>query len=115
MRPDRGPEDAASASMKTYAAAVIAAITLLGGHGASAASQTYRIDPAKSRVTIHVDKSGAFSFLAGHTHLVVGPVASGSIEVDADAPTQSRVRLMFPTGKLKVSAEGEPEGDAPKV
>jgi polyisoprenoid-binding protein YceI len=80
-----------------------------------AASHTYQVDPAKSSVTIHVGKAGAFSFLAGHTHEVAGPIESGSVDVDIEAPSRSRVRLVIPASALKVSAEGEPRGDAPKV
>lgn len=81
----------------------------------SAERATYRIDEAASRATIHVGKAGVFSFAAGHTHEVSGPVQGGSVDVDRDAPAQSRVRLVIPTAGLKVSPFGEPEGDAPKV
>ena len=37
----------------------------------------HQIDAVKSRVTIVVGKAGAFSFLAGHTHEVSGPIESG--------------------------------------
>jgi polyisoprenoid-binding protein YceI len=81
----------------------------------AAAAQTYRVDPANSRATIHVGKAGAFSFIAGHSHEVSGPVESGSVDVDLDAPQNSRVSLVIATRELKVSSAGEPEGDAPKV
>jgi polyisoprenoid-binding protein YceI len=77
--------------------------------------QSYRVDSAKSHATIHVGKAGAFSFVAGHTHEVTGPVESGSVDVDVEAPSRSRVRLVIAASELKVSAEGEPRGDAPKV
>jgi polyisoprenoid-binding protein YceI len=79
------------------------------------AAQTYRVDPATSRATIHVGKAGAFSFIAGHAHEVSGPIESGSVDVDLDAPQNSRVSLVIATRGLKVSPAGEPEGDAPKV
>lgn len=81
----------------------------------SAPSTIYRVDPAKSRLTIHVGKAGAFSFVAGHPHEVTGPIQSGSVDVDLDTPSESRIRLTIPASELKVSAKGEPEGDAPKV
>ena len=93
------------------AVAAIAALSAI----AHAAMQTYRVDPATSHATIHVGKSGAFSFLAGHTHEVGGPIQSGSIDLDLDRPSGGRVRLVIAASDLKVSAEGEPEGDAPKV
>jgi polyisoprenoid-binding protein YceI len=80
-----------------------------------ATNQTYRVDPARSHATIHVGKSGAFSFVAGHTHEVTGPIENGSVELDLDNLSQARVQLAIATSKLKVSAAGEPEGDAPKV
>jgi polyisoprenoid-binding protein YceI len=80
-----------------------------------AAAQTYRVDPARSQATIHVGKAGAFSFIAGHTHEVSGPIAGGSVDVDAEHPSRSTVRLVIAASELKVSAAKEPEGDAPKV
>ena len=75
----------------------------------------YRIDPAKSRVTIHVGKAGAFSFMAGHIHEVGGPIQAGSIDVDLDSPSRSHVRLEITSSGLEVLPVGEPAGDAPKV
>jgi polyisoprenoid-binding protein YceI len=75
----------------------------------------YRVDPAKSRATIHVGKAGAFSFIAGHTHEITGPIQTGTVDVDLDAPSRSHVQLVIASSELKVSAAGEPEGDAPKV
>lgn len=83
--------------------------------GLVAGVQSYRVDPAKSSATIHVGKAGAFSFVAGHTHEVTGPIESGSVDVDAESPSQSHVKLVIAASALKVSAEGEPHGDAPKV
>jgi polyisoprenoid-binding protein YceI len=96
---------------------LLIAVSLAAGlsTGVRGASTTYRVDPTKSRVTIHVGKAGAFSFLAGHTHEVSGPIEAGSVDVDADALTQSHVRLVIAAADLKVSAAGEPQGDAPKV
>jgi polyisoprenoid-binding protein YceI len=82
---------------------------------ASGASQTFRIDPASSRTTIHVGKAGVFSFVAGHSHEVTGPIESGEVDVDPDSPAQGHIRLVIPASELRVSAAGEPEGDAPKV
>jgi polyisoprenoid-binding protein YceI len=80
-----------------------------------AQTAVFRIDPARSSVTIHVGKAGAFSFMAGHVHEVGGPIQTGSVDVDLDTPSRSRVRLSIASSELKVSAAGEPEGDAPKV
>ena len=81
----------------------------------TATNQTYTVDPSRSRATIHVGKAGAFSFIAGHTHEVSGPVENGTLDVDLDNPSQARIRLAIATSELKVSAAGEPQGDAPKV
>ena len=94
---------------------VLIVVTLGATSSVSGAPQTYRVDPAKSRTTIHVGKAGAFSFVAGHSHVVTGPIESGSIDVDADAPSQARIQLVIASAGLKVSPEGEPAGDAPKV
>jgi len=81
----------------------------------AAGNATYRVDASRSRATIHVGKSGAFSFLAGHSHEVSGPIQSGSVDVDPEDPGKSRVQLIIAAADLKVAADREPEGDAPKV
>src|SRR5262249_33679843 len=100
-------------SMCNPNAAIVIALTAIGvAH--TAAPQSYRIDAEKSRVVIHVGKSGMFSF-AGHTHEVAGPIQSGTVDLDLEAPARSHVRLVIAASTLKVPPEGEPEGDAPKV
>lgn len=80
-----------------------------------AASDTYQIDAMRSRVTIAVGKAGAFSFFAGHTHEVSGPIESGSLDVDPDDPSHSQVRIVIAASSLKVSGANEPPEDRPKV
>jgi polyisoprenoid-binding protein YceI len=80
-----------------------------------AASDAYQIDPVKSRVTIVVGKAGAFSFLAGHTHEVSGPIESGSLDIDPDNPSRSQVHMAIAAASLKVSGADEPPKDRPKV
>jgi polyisoprenoid-binding protein YceI len=94
---------------------VLAIVSAIVVNAAAAANTTYRVDSANSRATIHVGKAGAFSFIAGHSHEVSGPIQSGSVDFDPDAPAQSRVQLVIAASDLKVSAAGEPAGDAPKV
>ena len=79
----------------------------------SAAGTTYAVDTGKSSVRIHVGKSGAFSF-AGHRHEVEAPV-SGTVTADAASLSSSIVDLTFAAARLRVLADGEPAGDAPKV
>jgi polyisoprenoid-binding protein YceI len=80
-----------------------------------APGELYRIDPQKSEVTIDVGKSGALSFVAGHTHVVTGPIQSGTIELDRADPSRSRVRIVIAAAALKVSERNEPAGDVPKI
>ena len=80
----------------------------------AAAPRTFVVDPAASSVRIHVGKSGAFSF-AGHMHEVVAPALSGEVRADPADLAASTVTLTFEAAALKVLAEGEPAGDAPKV
>lgn len=80
----------------------------------AAAPRTFVVDPAASSVRIHVGKSGAFSF-AGHMHEVVAPALSGEVRADPADLAASTVALTFEAAALKVLAEGEPAGDAPKV
>jgi polyisoprenoid-binding protein YceI len=82
---------------------------------ARAAAESYQIDPRKSVVTIAVGKSGALSFVAGHTHEVTGPIASGSVDVDRTNPAGSRVHIAIASASLKVSGKNEPPDDVPKV
>jgi polyisoprenoid-binding protein YceI len=96
-------------------AATLLAVLVGQPLASTAGTAVYRIDPAGSRVTIHVGKSGAFSFVAGHTHEVSGPIQSGSLDVDEEEPSRSHVRLVIGSGNLMVSPAGEPSGDAPKV
>ena len=102
---------AASLTRPWWVLVIIAGV--LSGPGD--APQTYRVDATQSVATIHVGKAGAFSFLAGHSHEVRGPIESGSVDVDADNPSQSRIRIAIDAASLKVLPEHEPEGDAPKV
>jgi polyisoprenoid-binding protein YceI len=81
---------------------------------AAAATRTYVIDSSASAVQVHVGKSGVFGF-AGHTHEVAAERFAGRVEADPDDLARSSVELSFEASGLKVSAPGEPEGDAPKV
>jgi polyisoprenoid-binding protein YceI len=95
-------------------AATLALLATMWPSYPRAASNGYQVDPAKSKVTIAVGKSGAFSFL-GHKHEVSGPVESGSIDVDPGNLSGSRVSLAIATSSVKVSGADEPPEDRPKV
>lgn len=79
------------------------------------AGESYHIDAAHSTVTIEVGKAGAFSFMAGHTHEIIGPVTSGTVMFDREHPERSHVQLAIATKTLKVSGKNEPQDDVPKV
>ena len=94
-----------------------AAVTLLAGvlgSPALAAPRTYAVVPAQSRVNVHVGRSGLFGF-AGHEHDVVGHPAAGEVVADEEDFARSTVWLEFAAGELRVSGEGEPAEDVPKV
>jgi polyisoprenoid-binding protein YceI len=80
-----------------------------------AGTRSYTVDPARSRATIAVGKSGVFSFAAGHTHEVVAPAIAGTMRVDVDNPSQSSVQITLDAAALKVTGKGESADDVPKV
>jgi polyisoprenoid-binding protein YceI len=97
-------------------AGVVPAFALIVATAAMAAgANVYTVDPKESTVIIHVGKTGALSFVAGHTHEVTGPIARGSVDVDGEDLSRSRVHLVIATSTLQVSARGEPPADVPKV
>jgi polyisoprenoid-binding protein YceI len=85
------------------------------GLAARAGAQTLTIDPASSTATIEVGKAGMFSFAAGHTHEVRGPIEIGTIDFDAHDAGRNRVDLVIGSSALLVSPKGEPPDDVPKV
>jgi polyisoprenoid-binding protein YceI len=96
-------------------AASLAWVTTPGPVRARAATEAYRVDSSRSRVTITVGKAGAFSFIAGHTHEVSGPIESGTVDLDPDDPSRSRIRIVIAASALKVTGANEPPDDRPKV
>jgi polyisoprenoid-binding protein YceI len=81
---------------------------------AQAAARVYTLEPAQSRLTIHVGKTGVFGF-AGHEHEVVAGGFRGTATFDPDRIAQSSVDLTFEAGALRVAGQGEPAGDVPQV
>jgi polyisoprenoid-binding protein YceI len=79
-----------------------------------AETEAYALDPAASRVRIHLGRAGLMKFL-GHDHEIEAPIAAGRVEVvDGDA-TRSRVALRFESARLAVVPGSEAAGDIPKV
>src|SRR5262249_33066916 len=93
---------------------VCAAALALSVAVAAAGPRTFTVDTERSRATIEVGKTGAFSF-AGHTHEVEAPLTSGVVHLDPDAPSRSDVRLEFNAAAMHVTGKGDPPGDVPKV
>ncbi|HEY5089769.1 MAG TPA: YceI family protein, partial [Polyangia bacterium] len=86
----------------------------LAGPSAQAGPRRYTLDPAASKLEIHVGKSGVFGF-AGHEHDVVAGTFHGTATFDPDRIAQSAVELTFEAGALRVTGKGEPKGDADEV
>ncbi len=94
--------------------ALLLFLAIAADRPASAAPRTYVIDASASAVRVHVGKSGVFGF-AGHTHEVAAERFEGRVQADPEDLARSMGELSFDAAALKVSAEGEPAGDAPKV
>jgi polyisoprenoid-binding protein YceI len=79
-----------------------------------AALQTFSIDGKASSAEAHVGKTGLGSF-AGHEHLVLAQNVQGEVMLDSEDLAMSSVDLIVDARSLRVSPEGEPAGDAPRV
>jgi polyisoprenoid-binding protein YceI len=91
-----------------------AVILALGARSAAAGGTTYVVDPARSAVAIHVRRAGLLKF-AGHEHLVLAPHLEGEVLADPNDLARSSVSLAVDATALKVSEQGEPPEDVPKV
>jgi polyisoprenoid-binding protein YceI len=80
----------------------------------SAAPRTFAIDGNASTAKAHVGKTGIGGF-AGHEHNVIAGSLQGEVQFDPQNLEASAVDLIVVTRKLRVSEQGEPEGDAAKV
>jgi len=81
---------------------------------AAASGEVLAVDPATSRVRIHLGRAGLAGFL-GHDHEIEAPVRDGLVEVVADDPSRSSVRLAFEAARLAVVPGTEPASDVPSV
>jgi polyisoprenoid-binding protein YceI len=81
---------------------------------AVAAPRTFAIDGNASSAAAHVGKTGFGSF-AGHDHTILAQAIQGEVVLDSEQLSRSSVDLIVNARSLKVSEEGEPQGDAPKV
>jgi len=76
--------------------------------------QTYRVDPGRSHVRIHLDRTGLMKFM-GHAHQIDAPVADGRVEVVDDDPARSTVSLRFDSARLAIVPGSEPADDIATV
>jgi len=81
---------------------------------ASAAAATLAVEPATSRVTIHLGRAGLVRFL-GHDHEIDAPLIDGRVEIDERQPSRSAVLLRFDAGRLAIVPGTEPASDVPTV
>ena len=89
-------------------------VAVLSGGRAGAAEHAYSVVAGESRCAVHVGRAGLFKF-AGHEHEVLAGSLTGRILADPEALERSSVRLSFEAGALRVSGQGEPAEDVPKV
>ena len=95
-------------------AGVTAPLVAVAALGPRIATQSFVIDPASSSAVVAVGKAGVFSFAAGHTHEVTSPI-KGTVELDANDPTQSTIHMEIDAAALLVSSKNEPPDDVPQV
>jgi polyisoprenoid-binding protein YceI len=92
----------------------IAAVALALLVPAAAGADGLAIDPARSRVRVHLGRAGLAGFL-GHTHQIEAPIRDGRVEIVADDPSRSSVRLAFEAARLGIVPGTEPASDVPSV
>jgi polyisoprenoid-binding protein YceI len=81
---------------------------------AAGGPESLAVDPAASRVRIHLGRAGLLKFL-GHDHEIDAPIVDGRVEVVDGDPARSSVRLRFEARRLAVVPGTEPANDIPKV
>ena len=86
---------------------------LLGGSVATAA-EALAVDPATSRLRIHLTRAGMLGFM-GHEHEIEAPLASGRVEIAEAGAAGSSVRLRFESARLSIVPGSEPARDIPAV
>jgi polyisoprenoid-binding protein YceI len=98
-----------------FGASMVVALVAAATLAPAAAPKSYSVDPARSRATIQVGKSGPLSFAAGHTHEVVANRITGQMRIDPVDVAQSTVRVTIDASRLTVTGKGESADDVPKV
>jgi polyisoprenoid-binding protein YceI len=96
----------------------IAAVLIAATFNLLVAAQSTPIDPALSKITIHVDKTGMFSF-AGDKHEVAAPIASGTVDEKAGtvefAIDARKLQVLDPQFDEKKRAEVQKTMHSPSV
>lgn len=94
----------------------LAALLLLtaGVTRAHSNEAAFVVDPATSRVRLHLGRAGLMQFM-GHEHHVEAPLAEGRVLVVEGDPARSSVLLRFEAARLAIVPGSEPAGDIPKV
>src|SRR5258708_5777621 len=98
----RSPENAA------------AALLLMTAATSAQEKSNYSVDPARSRVEIHVYKEGVFKAF-GHDHEIAAKELAGQVQFDPAKIEQSTVSLKIPTKSITVVDPGESEKDRHEV
>jgi polyisoprenoid-binding protein YceI len=101
-------------SIKSKSAVCLSILLAMMLFAATLSAATYTVDENKSRINIHVGKTGALS-AAGHEHDVRATRFSGKVVLDLATPQKASLELTLQAAGLRVLAEKEPPGDAPKV
>jgi polyisoprenoid-binding protein YceI len=100
--------------MKQGLTSVAVALLLIAAATSAQEKSTYSVDPARSKVEIHVYKEGVFKAF-GHDHEIAAKELSGRVQFDPAKIDQSTVSLKIPTKSITVIDPGESEKDRHEV
>jgi len=100
--------------MKRRLANAAAALLLIAAATSAQEKSNYSVDPARSKVDIHVYKEGVFKAF-GHDHEIAAKELAGQVQFDLAKIDQSTVSLKIPTKSITVIDPGESEKDRHEV
>jgi polyisoprenoid-binding protein YceI len=100
--------------MKRRLTSAAAALLLIVAATSAQEKSNYSVDPARSKVEIHVYKEGVFKAF-GHDHEIAAKELSGQVQFDPARIDQSTVSLKIPTKSITVIDPGESEKDRHEV
>lgn len=100
--------------MKRRLANAAAALLLIAAATSAQEKSNYSVDPARSKVDIHVYKEGVFKAF-GHDHEIAAKELAGQAQFDPAKIDQSTVSLKIPTKSITVIDPGESEKDRHEV